>query len=152
MANTRRITEVLQQIGYEPQEGKTIVVSYAPSENLSDAIRKIFILNNFYALSFCKEQLVLIPYRHFWADVKKEVTLELPYSSIVGVEVRETGINYRIDIKLEDEVIALSAQQAELSALRNSGMYSLEDWSGTNNWHKNNLKGTLKALEALGCV
>ena len=72
MANTRRITEVLQQIGYEPQEGKTIVVSYAP-ENLSDAIRKIFILNNFYALSFCKEQLVLIPYRHFWADVKKEV-------------------------------------------------------------------------------
>ena len=76
MANTRRITEVLQQIGYEPQEGKTIVVSYAP-ENLSDAIRKIFILNNFYALSFCKEQLVLIPYRHFWADVKKEVTLEL---------------------------------------------------------------------------
>lgn len=25
MANTRRITEVLQQIGYEPQEGKTIV-------------------------------------------------------------------------------------------------------------------------------
>lgn len=151
MANTRRITEVLQQIGYGPQEGKTIVVSYAP-ENLSDAIRKIFILNNFYALSFCKEQLVLIPYRHFWADVKKEVTLELPYSSVVGVEVRETGINYRIDIKLEDEVIALSAQQAELSALRNSGMYSLEDWSGTNNWHKNNLKGTLKALKALGCA
>ena len=111
MANTRRITEVLQQIGYEPQEGKTIVVSYAP-ENLSDAIRKIFILNNFYALSFCKEQLVLIPYRHFWADVKKEVTLELPYSSVVGVEVRETGINYRIDIKLEDEVIALSDRKS----------------------------------------
>lgn len=148
MANTKRVTDVLQQIGFDPEEGKTIVVSYAP-ENLSDAIKKIFVWNSFYALSLCKEQLVLIPYGHFWADVKKEVALELPYSSIVGVEIRETGINYRIDIKLEDEVISLSAQQAELSDLRNSGMYSLEDWSGTNNWHKNNLKRTLKALGEL---
>ncbi|MDE7324110.1 MAG: hypothetical protein K2N73_15635 [Lachnospiraceae bacterium] len=149
MANTKRITEVLQKIGYEPEEGKTIVVSYAP-ENLSDTIKKMFFWNNFYALCFCKEQIVLIPYSSVWADVKKEVALELPYSAIVDVKVWETGLNYRIDIKLENEVIALSAQQAELSMLRSSGMYSLEDWTFVNNWHTHNLKKTLTALEALG--
>ena len=44
MANTKRVTDVLRQIGFEPEEGKTIVVSYAP-ENLSDAIKKIFVWN-----------------------------------------------------------------------------------------------------------
>ncbi len=61
-------------------------------------------------------------------------------------------MSYRIDIQLEDEVISLSAQQAELSLLRMSGMYSLEDWTFVNSWHKNNLKETLKALEVIGAA
>ena len=142
----------------EPEEGKMIVVAYAP-ENLSDRIAKllssIFQSFNFYALSFCKESIVLIPFSTYWADVKKEAVLkregilELPYSSIRSVEVTETGLNYRIDIRLEDEVISLSAQQAELSLLRMSGMYSMEDWTCVNSWHKNNLNVTLKALKEI---
>lgn len=155
MANTKRINQVLEKIGFEPQEGKTIVVSYAPV-NLSDRIVKLLSFNNFYALSFCKESIVLLPFSTGWADVKRDVVLgkegvlELPYSSIHGVNVSESGLSYRIDIQLEDEVISLMAQQAELSAFRMSGMYSLEDWTFINNWHANNLKGTLKALKEIG--
>ena len=66
------------------------------------------------------------------------------------MDVSESGLSYRIDIRLEDEIISLMAQQAELSAFRMSGMYSIEDWTFINNWHANNLKGTLKALKELG--
>lgn len=148
MANTKRINTILEQMGYEPEEGKLIVVSYAP-ENLSDRIRKLW-NNNFYALSICRESIVLLPFLSYWMDAKKEVALELPFSSIRSVEVSETGLNYRINIQLDDEMISLSAQQAELSEFRMSGSYSLEDWTFISNWHKKNLKETLKALEGLG--
>ena len=154
MATTNRMTQILEKMGFEPEEGKAIVVSYAP-ENLSDRIKRLLSFTNFYALSFCKESIVLIPFSTYWADVKKEAVLkregilELPYSSIRSVEVTETGLNYRIDIRLEDEVISLSAQQAELSLLRMSGMYSMEDWTCVNSWHKNNLNVTLKALKEI---
>lgn len=147
MANTKRMNNILEKIGFEPEEGKMIVVTYAP-ENLSDRIRKL-LWNNFYALSLCEESIVLIPFSAYWMDAKKEVALELPYSAIRSVNVKESGLNYRIDIQLENEVISLMTQQAELSDFRMSGMYSLEDWSFVHNWHKNNLKGTLEALEAL---
>ena len=83
-------------------------------------------------------------------ELGKEVALELPFSAISSVEVSEKGLNYRIDIRLDDEVISLSTQQAELSVFRMSGYYSVEDWTFINNWHKENLKETLKALEKLG--
>ena len=150
MASTKRIIQVLERLGFEPEENKSIVVSYAPV-NLSDKIRKLF-FNNFYSFSLCKESIVMLPFSTMWADVKKEVALELPYSSILGIEVEEDGLSYRIDIKMEDEdeVISLMAQQGELSELRSSGAYSLEDWTCTNTWHKNNLKETLKALKEIG--
>ncbi len=148
MANTKRINQILEGLGYEAEEGKSIVVSYAPV-NLSDRIAKL-LWNNFFALSFCKDSIVLLPFGSVWADVKKEVALELPYDSILSVQVTESGLNYRIDIRFEEEVISLMAQQAELSALRNSGMNSLEDWTFINNWHARNLKGTLEALKELG--
>lgn len=151
MATTERITQVLQRIGYDPEEGKSIVVSYAPV-NLSDRIRKTLFWNNYYALSLCKESIVLLPFSNVWADVKKEVALELPYSSICGVEVSEEGLSYRIDIRLadEEEPISLMAQQGELSAFRSSGIFSLEDWTFCNNWHQKNLMNTLKVLQKLG--
>lgn len=148
MANTKRINQVLEKLGYEAEEGKSIVVSYAPV-NLSNKIAK-FLWNNFYSLSFCKDSIVLLPFSSVWADVKKEVALELPYSSILGVEVWEAGLDYRIDLQLEGDVLSLVAQQGELSVLRTSGMFSLEDWTFLNSWHANNIKGTLKALEELG--
>lgn len=154
MANTKRINQVLEKMNYEPEEGKAIVVSYAP-ENLSDRIRKFFCdsfsYNNFFALSFCKESIVLLPFSSYWPDVKKKVALELPFSSIRGVEVSESGLDYRIDIQLDNEVISLTAQQAELSAHRTSGCLSIEDYTFIHNWHTKNLKGTLQALQGLGC-
>lgn len=114
MASTKRIIQVLERLGFEPEENKSIVVSYAPI-NLSDKIRKLF-FNNFYSFSLCKESIVMLPFSTMWADVKKEVALELPYSSILGIEVEEDGLSYRIDIKMEDEdeVISLMAQQGNL--------------------------------------
>ncbi|MBD5507643.1 MAG: hypothetical protein HDR05_06265 [Lachnospiraceae bacterium] len=154
MANTKRINQVLEKLSYQPEEGKTIVVSYAP-ENLSDRIRRffegIFSYNNFYALSFCKESIVLLPFSAYWPDVKKKVALELPFSSIRGVEVSESGLDYRIDIQLDNEVISLMTQQAELSAHRASGCLSIEDYTFVHNWHTKNLKGTLQVLQGLGC-
>ena len=154
MANTKRINQVLEKLNYEPEEGKAIVVSYAP-ENLSDRIRKFFCssfsYNNFFALSFCRESIVLLPFSSYWPDVKKKVTLELPFSSIRGVEVSESGLDYRIDIQRDNEVISLTAQQAELSALRTSGALSLEDYTFIHSWHTKNLNGTLQALQGLGC-
>ena len=111
----------------------------------------IFSYNNFYALSFCKESIVLLPFSAYWPDVKKKVALELPFSSIRGVEVSESGLDYRIDIQLDNEVISLMTQQAELSAHRASGCLSIEDYTFVHNWHTKNLKGTLQALQGLGC-
>ncbi len=150
MATTKRITQVLERLGFDPEEDKSIVVSYAPV-NLSDRIRKLF-FNNYYSLSLCRESIVMLPFSTMWMDVKKEVALEMPYSSIYNIKVEEEGLSYRIDIKLEDEdeTISLMAQQGELSELRMSGMYSLEDWTFVNNWHKNNLNETLKALKEIG--
>lgn len=73
MANTKRINQVLEGLGYEAEEGKSIVVSYAPV-NLSDRIAKL-LRNSYFALSFCKESIVLLPFSDIWADVKKEVAL-----------------------------------------------------------------------------
>lgn len=150
MATTKRITQVLERLGFDPEEDKSIVVSYAPV-NLSDRIRKLF-FNNYYSLSLCRESIVMLPFSTMWMDVKREVALEMPYSSIYNIKVEEEGLSYRIDIKLEDEdeTISLMAQQGELSELRMSGMYSLEDWTFVNNWHKNNLNETLKALKEIG--
>ncbi|MDE6319756.1 MAG: hypothetical protein K2M22_08650, partial [Lachnospiraceae bacterium] len=62
MATTKRMNQILENMGFEPEEGKMIVVSYAP-ENLSDTIARLlkaaFQYFNFYALSFCKESIVL---------------------------------------------------------------------------------------------
>ena len=69
MANTKRMNQVLEKIGFEPEEGKAIVVSYAP-ENLSDRIKRLLSFTNFYALSFCKESIVLLPFSTGWADVR----------------------------------------------------------------------------------
>ena len=64
MANTIRINQILEKLGYEPEEGKSIVVSYAP-ENLSDIIRKL-LWNNYYSLSLCKDSIVLLPFSSCW--------------------------------------------------------------------------------------
>lgn len=147
MATEMKVNEILENAGFEPLEDKAIIVAYAPA-NLSDRLCKLF-ANEFYVLQLCRESIVLIPFKKFSSIIKKEVALELPFRSICGVEVKEELLNYRVEIQLEQETIALSVQQKELSDLRMAGLISQKGLLLGAGWHKENLDGTLAALKAL---
>ena len=57
--------------------------------------------------------------------LKKNVALEIPYTSIRRVEIKEDMFNWRIELDTDDGLIALSAQQKELSEFRTSGTLSV---------------------------
>ena len=156
MANERKINDFLKDAGYEPREGKTIIVKYAP-ENLSDQIAKFFSME-FYVLQICKKSIVLVPFNKVTVALKKEVALEIPFSRIRSVSIIEKFLNYLITLETEDGTINLSTQQAELSEWRtsgsltfggsilDSGISAAEVFKGQN-WHRKNLEETLEALK-----
>ena len=92
--------------------------------------------------------------------LKKDVALEIPYNTIRKVEIKEDMLNWRIELDTDEGMIALSAQQKELSEWRHSGTLSV-GMSGFGsgimgsgalkvaNWHRSNLDATLEALKAL---
>ena len=93
MAKEAKVWEVIKNAGYEPIENKSIIVSYAP-ENLSDAIVKFLGLDNhFFVLQICRDELVLVPFGRFSMELKREVTLSIPFSEIKGLEISEKGLN-----------------------------------------------------------
>ena len=139
-------------------EGRAIIVTYAPA-NLSEKITRFF-SNEFFVLQMCENSLVLVPFSKMTLALKKEVALEIPYESIRKVEVREDMLNYRIELDTGDGMIALSAQQKELSEFRSSGTLAAS-MSGLNtgaaasgflkveNWHRANLDIVLEELKKL---
>ena len=80
MATEKKVFEIIKEAGFEPIEDKGIVVKYAP-ENLSAKIANFFSME-FYVLQLCRDELVLIPFSTFTLGLKKEVTLQIPYSTI----------------------------------------------------------------------
>lgn len=149
MATEKKVFEIIKEAGFEPIEDKGIVVKYAP-ENLSDKIAKFFSME-FYVLQLCKDELVLVPFSTITAGLKKEVTLQIPYSTIKSVEVTEDMLNYQIAITTDTDTIRLTAQQKELSGFRSTGMLAFyNDGLKMSNWHKENLDGTLEALKNIG--
>lgn len=147
MAKEAKVWEVIKNAGYEPIENKSIIVSYAP-ENLSDAIVKFLGLDNqFFVLQICRDELVLVPFGRFSMELKREVTLSIPFSEIKRLEISEKGLNYHLTIRTKDDVITLSVQQKELSALRTSGFLGTTMLGG--NWHSRNMDGTLKMLKEI---
>ena len=80
-------------------------------------------------------------------ELKREVTLSIPFSEIKGLEISEKGLNYHLTIRTKDDVITLSVQQKELSALRTSGFLGTTMLGG--NWHSRNMDGTLKMLKEI---
>lgn len=158
MATEKKVNDILKDAGYTPIEGRAIIVTYAPA-NLSDQIARFF-SNEFFVLQMCESSLVLVPFSKLTMALKKEVALEIPCERIRKVEVREDLLNYRIELDTDDGVIALSAQQKELSEFRFSGTLAVGMsgfGTGTagagflklDNWHRANLDVTLEALKAM---
>lgn len=146
MASQKKVFQVIQEAGFEPVEGRGIIVKYA-LENLSAKVANFFSME-YYVLQLCKNELVLVPFSTITAGLKNKVSLQIPYSTIQSVSVKEDLLNYVISITTDTDVINLTTQQKELSDFRSSGFLS---YGGLDvaNWHKKNLDGTLAALMAL---
>ena len=147
MAKEAKVWEIIREAGFEPIENKSIIVSYAPA-NLSDAIvRFLGVSTEFFVLQICRDELVLVPLGRLDWGLKKDAALVIPFSEIMDVEIKEAALNYHITIRTEKDVITLSAQQKELSALRSSGMLGGSLTEG--NWHSENLDSTLQMLQEI---
>lgn len=158
MASEKIVTEIIRRAGYEPIKEQAIIVSLAAA-NLSDKIIRLF-KNEFFVLQICEDSIVLVPFGKMFFDLKKKVSLQIPFSSIHAVRVNADGFNYRIELDTDDGTVMLSTQQKELSEWRTSGfLASGTSASGTGilgakflrpiNWHRKNLDATLDTLRAL---
>ena len=146
MAN--EVKKFIQEAGYKPLENRCIIVKYAPA-NLSEQFVAFFD-SEFYVLQMCEHEIVLLPFNTTWGNLRKDVSLVLPYGDIQSVEMEDDMLNTVITIRTRSDAIRLTAQQAELSDLRSSGIYASIYAGFFKNWHKENLDGTLKALTELG--
>ena len=144
----KEVQKFTQEAGYKPLENRCIIVKYAP-ENLSEKITAFFNAE-FYALQMCEHELVLLPFNTTWGNLRKDVSLVLPYGDIQSVELEDDMLNTVITIRTGSDTIRLTTQQAALSDLRSSGVYATMYAGSFKNWHKENLDGTLKALAELG--
>ena len=142
------VQKFTQEAGYKPLENRCIIVKYAP-ENLSEKITAFFNAE-FYALQMCEHELVLLPFNTTWGNLRKDVSLVLPYGDIQSVELEDAMLNTVITIQTRSDTIRLTTQQAELSDLRSSGIYASIYSGFFKNWHKENLDGTLAELKGLG--
>lgn len=149
MATEKKVFEIVKEAGFDPIEDRGIIVKYAP-ENLSAKIAGFFSME-FYVLQLCVDELVLIPFSTMTAGLKKEVTLQIPYSAIKSVEITEDMLNYQIAIVTDTDTIRLTAQQKELSDFRSTGMLAFySEGLKMSNWHKENLDATIEKLKSLG--
>lgn len=146
MAN--EVKKFIQETGYEPLEDRCIIVKYAPA-NLSEQLVAFF-NSEFYVLQMCEHEIVLLPFNTIWHNLRKDVSLVLPYEGIQSVELGNDLLNTVITIRTGLDTIRLTTQQAALSDLRSSGVYATMYAGSFKNWHKENLDGTLKALTELG--
>ena len=118
MASEKKVFNIIKEAGFEPIEDKGIIVKYAP-ENLSAKIAQFFSLE-YYVLQLCKSELIFLPFSTITAGLKREIALQLPYSTI----------------------------QKELSDFRSAGFLTFGGLTASN-WHKKNFDGTLKTLQSL---
>ena len=146
MASEKKVFNIIKEAGFEPIEDKGIIVKYAP-ENLSAKIAQFFSLE-YYVLQLFKSELIFLPFSTITAGLKREIALQLPYSTIQTVSVKEDLLNYLISITTDTDTITLSTQQKELSDFRSAGFLTFGGLTASN-WHKKNFDGTLKTLQSL---
>ena len=145
---SKEVKKFVQEAGYEPLEDRCIIVKYAPA-NLSEQFAAFF-NSEFYVLQMCEHEIVLLPFNTTWGNLRKDVSLVLPYGDIQSVELEDAMLNTVITIQTRSDTIRLTTQQAELSDLRSSGIYASIYSGFFKNWHKENLDGTLAELKGLG--
>ena len=145
---SKEVQKFTREAGYKPLEDRSIIVKYAPA-NLSEQFAAFF-NSEFYVLQMCEHEIILLPFNTTWGNLRKDVSLVLPYGDIQSVELEDDMLNTVITIRTESDTIRLTTQQAELSDLRSSGIYASIYSGFFKNWHKENLDGTLKALTELG--
>jgi len=146
MAKEKETWDIIEKMGYIPKKNQSIVVSYAP-QNLSAKLLKFF-CNQFYVLQICEAEIILVPFKDILPTLKEEIVLKIPLASIKEIEVKESGLNYNINIETEEARILLTTEQKELSNLRVGG-YLTGLTTLSKNWHKENLDKTLATLTAL---
>lgn len=152
MASEQKIMEYARQAGYQPLEDRCIIVKPAP-DNLSEKIVSFFssiVKCDLCVLQMCAHELILLPFDPMWISLQKDISLVLPYGDIQSVELEDDLLNTIITIRAGEDVIRLTTQQKALSDFRMSGLNATQYAGGYKNWHKENLDGTLKALQALG--
>lgn len=150
MAREETVWEYIKQAGYEPLEGRSIIVRSAASD-LSDKIVKFFKWSSdLYVLQMCENELVCLPFDPNWTTLCKEVSLVIPYHDIESVDFSEDLLNTVIGLHTQEGDIRFTTQQDALSDCRISGAYATQYAGGYKNWHKDNFKATLEALGSLG--
>lgn len=87
MPSEKIVHNILKKAGYSPVDDRSIIVTYAPV-NLSEKISRFF-SNEFFVLQMCESSLVLLPFGRMSFMLKKNVALEIPYTRIHKVEVKE---------------------------------------------------------------
>ena len=148
MATEKKVCEIIRSAGFEPMADRGIIVKYAP-ENLSAKIAQFFSME-FYVLQLCKDEMVLVPFSTLTTALKKEVTLQIPYSTVKSVEITEDMLNYQIAITTDMDTIRLTAQQKELSDFRSAGTLTFySEGLKISSWHKENIDATLEELKSL---
>ncbi len=152
MANERKIRQFAREAGYEPLEGRCIIVRPALG-NLSEKIAsflKSLVECDRCVLQMCKNELILLPFDPIWTSLRKNASLVLPYGEIRSVELGDDLLNTAITIHAGEDAIRLTAQQKALSDWRMSGLHATQFAGDYKNWHKENIEATLKALMKLG--
>lgn len=145
MATEKKVMDIIKSAGFEPIADRGIIVKYAP-ENLSARIAQFFSME-FYVLQLCKDEIVLVPFSTISTALKKEVTLQIPYSTVKSVEIKEDMLNYQIAVTTDTDIIRLTTQQKELSDFRSAGALTFySEGLKMSSWHKENLDMTLEAL------
>lgn len=151
MAREEKVWEYAIEAGYEPLEGRCIIVKGAAGD-LSAKIVRFFELCDVAALQMCESEIILLPFDPHWATLERDVSLVVPYAEIESVKLVDDLLNVVIDIETNSGSVRLSTQQKGLSDVRLSGVYASQYAGGYKNWHAENVEATLAALSELGRI
>lgn len=148
MAREEKVWEYAIRAGYAPLEDRCIIVKGAAGD-LSDKIVRFFSACDVAVLQMCENELILLPFDPYWATLKEDISLVVPYSEIESVKLVDDLLNVVIDIETSNGGVRLTTQQKELSDIRLSGIYASQYAGGHKNWHAENVDATLEALSKL---